>query len=108
MNCPIEPSENRVVLLPDTTEEQTAGGIYIPEVAKENQKTATVLAIGPKCEFYQPGDHVLHTKYAGTEVELDRVTYLTVREDELIGRIPAKVAVESSAPAADPEDSEDR
>lgn len=89
MSCQIEPSGDRVVLREDTPEEQTASGLIIPAVAQEKTKTGTVLATGPKCTFYNEGDHVAHTRYAGIEFELEGVKYTIVSEEELLGRIPA-------------------
>lgn len=87
MNCPIEPSFDRVILTEDAPEEITEGKIIIPAIAQEKTKTSRIVAVGPDCRFFRPGDHVIHTKYAGTEIEVDRVTYLIVAEIELQGKL---------------------
>ena len=74
-------------------EEKTASGIFLPDTAKEKPQEGKVLAVGPgnrneKGEL-QPldvkvGDRVLFAKYGGTEVKLDGVKYLIVRESDIL------------------------
>lgn len=85
MNSPIEPIFDRVVLLEDDPKEMVAGGIVVPAIAQEKTKTATVMAVGPYVQHVKPGDHVIHTRYSGMEIEIDRKTYLIVAELELMG-----------------------
>jgi chaperonin GroES len=86
-DCPIEPSHDRVVLKEDSPEEITAGGIIIPDVGLEKTKTSRVLAIGPQAQWAKPGDHVVHTKFSGVEIEIARERYLICPEVELLGRL---------------------
>lgn len=85
--CPIEPLFDRVILKEDTPDEVTEGGIVVPAMAQEKTKTARVVAVGVDCKRVVVGDHVIHTKYSGTELELDRITYVIVPEEELLGRL---------------------
>ena len=76
----INPLDDRVVVRPNEAEETTAGGIVLPDAAKEKQQRGTVLAVGPgrllESGERSPisvkiGDQVLFGKYGGTEIEID-------------------------------------
>ena len=71
-------------------EEKTAGGIIIPDTAKEKPQKGTIIAVGPgkkKDEpmTVKPGDKVLYGKYAGTEITIDGKDYLIMRQDDIFG-----------------------
>ncbi len=81
------PTKDRVLVEPAPAEEKTAGGIIIPDTAKEKPQKGKVLAVG-KGKKDEPmtvkvGDTVLYGKYSGTEVVLDGKTYLIMREDDI-------------------------
>jgi chaperonin GroES len=89
------PLADRVAIRPDTAEETTSGGLYIPDTAKEKPRRGTVLSVGPgRFENGQnvemsvkTGDAVLYGSYAGTEITLDGEEVLIVRESDLLGCI---------------------
>jgi len=92
----IRPLQDRVVLKRWEAEKTTAGGIVIPDTAKEKPTQAEVVAVGPGKSLdngeirpmsVKPGDKVLVGKYAGTELKLDGVEYVVLREDEIFGII---------------------
>jgi len=92
----IRPLHDRVVLKRWEAEKTTAGGIVIPDTAKEKPVQAEVVAVGPGKSLdngeirpvtVKPGDKVLVGKYAGTELKLDGVEYVVMREDEIFGII---------------------
>jgi chaperonin GroES len=81
------PIKDRVLVEPALAEEKTAGGIIIPDTAKEKPQKGKVLAIG-KGKKDEPmtvkvGDTVLYGKYSGTEVIIEGKTYLIMREDDI-------------------------
>jgi len=84
----IKPLADRVLLEPAAAEEKTAGGIIIPDTAKEKPQKGTVVAVGPgkKDEpmTVKVGDSVLYGKYAGTEITIDGVNYLIMRESDIV------------------------
>jgi chaperonin GroES len=86
-----KPNEDRVLVLPAPAEEKTAGGIYLPESAKEKPQTGTVIAAGPgkKDEpmVFTPGEIVYYGKYSGTEIKLDGKDYLIMRASDILGSI---------------------
>jgi chaperonin GroES len=83
----IKPLADRVLVEPAQAEEKTAGGIIIPDTAKEKPQKGTVVAVGPgkKDEplTVKVGDEVLYGKYAGTEITIDGTNYLIMRESDI-------------------------
>jgi len=84
----IKPLADRVLVKPAPAEEKTAGGIIIPDTAKEKPQKGTVSAVGPgkKDEpmTVKVGDEVLYGKYAGTEITIDGLNYLIMRESDIV------------------------
>ncbi|MCD6520318.1 MAG: co-chaperone GroES [Anaerolineae bacterium] len=90
----LRPLADRVIVEPLEEEEVTAGGIVLPETAKEKPQKGKVLAVGPGKKDDQGkvipmdvkvGDVVLYAKYAGTEVKLDSDrTVLVLRESDVL------------------------
>ncbi len=84
----IKPLADRVVIEASAAEEKTAGGLIIPDTAKEKPQKGTVVAVGPgkKDEplTVKEGDVVLYGKYAGTEITIDGNEYLIMRESDLV------------------------
>ncbi len=87
----IKPLSDRVLILPNPAEEKTAGGLFIPDTAKEKPLAGKVIAVGPgtsevKMEVKE-GDQVLYGKYAGTEVTVDGTDYLIMRQNDIMAII---------------------
>lgn len=83
----IKPLSDRVLIEPNPAEERTAGGLYIPDTAKEKPLAGKVVAVGPgtsevKMEV-KVGDEVLYGKYAGTEVNVDGKDYIIMRQSDI-------------------------
>lgn len=81
----IQPSEGRVVVLPDPVEAKTKGGLFIPDVAKQPPSSGKVTHIGPNA-VYKVGDHVLFAKNAGVELNIDPV-HVLMREEDIYATI---------------------
>jgi len=88
------PLHDRVVVEPLENEEKTAGGIIIPDTAKEKPMQGKVIAAGPGARGedgklvpldVKKGDKVLYGKWSGTEVKLDGKTLLIMRESDIMG-----------------------
>ena len=89
-----QPLGNRVVVEPSETEEQmSAGGICIPDTAKEKPQDGQVVAIGPGKMTddgkripmdVKVGDTIVYSKYAGTEYREGETEYLVLREDDIL------------------------
>ncbi len=89
----LKPLGNRVVIEPIEQEEITAGGIVLPETAKEKPQRGNVVAVGPGDRDddgkhvaldVAEGDVVLFAKYAGTEIKVDGKKVLILRESDLL------------------------
>ena len=90
----IRPLDDRVVVQPFEAEEMTAGGIVLPDSAREKPLQGKVIATGPGKLLeksgergqmsLKKGDKVFYGKYAGTEVELDGETYVILRESDIL------------------------
>jgi len=96
MALSLKPLGDRVVVEPIEQEEVTAGGIVLPETAKEKPQQGKVLAAGPGARDedgkhiamdVKVGDKVLYAKYAGTEFKLDGKKLLILRESDLLAII---------------------
>jgi chaperonin GroES len=92
----IRPLQDRVIVKRVDEEEKTAGGIIIPDSAKEKPMEGEVVAVGNGkvlengtkiAPDVKAGDRVLFGKYAGTEVKIDGVEHLIMREDDILGII---------------------
>jgi chaperonin GroES len=100
------PLHDRVVVKRIDAEEKTAGGIIIPDTAKEKPQTGEVIAVGPGGRDetgkltpidVKVGDHVLFGKWSGTEVKLDGVDYLIMKESDIMGVLEGSVAKKKAA-----------
>jgi chaperonin GroES len=84
----ITPLHDRVIVKPAPAEEKTAGGIIIPDTAKEKPQRGSVVAAGPgkKDEpmTVKTGDTVLYGKYSGTEITIEGHDYLIMRESDIL------------------------
>ncbi len=87
MSVNVKPLSDRVLVEPAPAEEKTAGGIIIPDTAKEKPQKGTVVAVGEgkKDEpiTVKVGDSVLYGKYSGTELSVDGKDYLIMRESDI-------------------------
>lgn len=84
----IKPLSDRVLIEPAKAEEVTAGGIIIPDSAKEKPLKGTVKAVGQgtkdEAMVLKEGDKVLYGKYAGTEIEVDGNKWLMMRQSDVL------------------------
>jgi chaperonin GroES len=92
----IKPLQDRIIVKRIEEEEKTKGGIIIPDSAKEKPMEGEIVAVGPGkvldngtrvAPSVKAGDRVLFGKYAGTEVKIDGVEHLIMREDDILGII---------------------
>ncbi len=96
----IRPLYDRIVVKRiESDVEKTSGGLFIPDTAKEKPQEAEVVAVGKGKRMedgkivpmdVQAGDRILFGKYSGSEIKIDGVEYLIMREDEVLGVIEKK------------------
>ena len=88
MSVNIQPLADRVVIEAAPAETKTASGIIIPDNAQEKPQKGTILAVGngkPEEPLtVKVGDTVLHGKYSGTDLNLDGVDYMIMRESDIL------------------------
>ncbi|MFZ5907824.1 MAG: co-chaperone GroES [Nitrospirota bacterium] len=89
-----KPLRDRLFVKYSTEEEKTAGGLYIPDTAKEKPQKGTVVAVGPgritddgkrQAMEVKVGDIVLFEKYSGSKIKIDDEEYLIIREEDILG-----------------------
>ena len=87
----IKPLADRVLVKPADGEQKTVSGIIIPDNAKEKPSKGEVIAVGTGTKdeemVVKTGDTVLYGKYAGTEVEVDGVKYLIMRQSDILATV---------------------
>tara|TARA_R110001592_G_scaffold307299_2_gene580640 strand:+ start:147825 stop:148100 length:276 start_codon:yes stop_codon:yes gene_type:complete len=87
MSVNIKPLADRVLIEPAAAEEKTAGGIFIPDTAKEKPQRGTIVAVGNGTKdepmTVKVGDTVLYGKYAGTELQYEGADYLIMKESDI-------------------------
>ena len=100
------PLHDRVVVKRIESDEKTAGGIIIPDTAKEKPQTGEVVSVGPGGRDesgklipidVKKGDTVLFGKWSGTEVKIDGVEYLIMKESDIMGVMDETVARKKAA-----------
>ena len=91
MSINIKPLADRVLIEPAAAETTTASGIIIPDNAQEKPQRGTVVAVGPgkkdEPTTVKVGDTVLYGKYSGTDLNLDGVDYMIMREVDILAII---------------------
>jgi chaperonin GroES len=100
------PLHDRVVVERIDAEERSSGGIIIPDTAKEKPSQGEVIAVGPGGRDengklipidVKPGDRVLFGKWSGTEVKIDGVEYLIMKESDIMGVLEGGTASKKKA-----------
>lgn len=101
----LQPSGWRILVRVSDLQEKTAGGVYIPDMAKANERNlssiGTIVALGPLA-YTRPdlgmdtpwcgvGDHVIFGRYAGSRVEIDGKEYRLMNDDEVLATIPPEL-----------------
>jgi chaperonin GroES len=100
------PLHDRVVVRRIDAEAKTAGGIIVPDTAKEKPQQGELIAVGPGRRDeagklipidVKPGDRVLFGKWSGTEVKIDGVEYLIMNEGDIMGVLAEAVSRKKAA-----------
>jgi chaperonin GroES len=95
MAVKLQPLADRLVVKPTQKEEMTKGGIYLPDTAKEKPQEGEVVAVGPGrmtdegkriAMELQVGDKVIYSKYGGSEIKVDDVEMIILRESDILAK----------------------
>ena len=92
----LKPLDDRIVVQPLEAEEKTAGGLYLPDTAKEKPQRGTVIAVGPGklldcgnrgAMSVAIGDEVIYGKYSGSDIEVDGHEIKILRETDVLAKV---------------------
>jgi chaperonin GroES len=92
----LKPLDDRIVVQPLEAEEKTAGGLYLPDTAKEKPQRGTVIAVGPGklldcgnrgAMSVTIGDEVIYGKYSGSDIEVDGHEIKILRETDVLAKV---------------------
>jgi chaperonin GroES len=95
MAANLQPLADRLVVKPIQKEEMTKGGIYLPDTAKEKPQEGEVIAVGPGRMTdegrripmdLKVGDTVIYSKYGGSEIKIDNVEMIILRESDILAK----------------------
>jgi chaperonin GroES len=91
----LQPLADRLVVKPTQKEEKTKGGIFLPDTAKEKPQEGEVIAVGPGrmtdegkriAMDLKVGDQVIYSKYGGSEIKIDDVEMIILRESDILAK----------------------
>ena len=95
MAAKLQPLADRVLVKPIEKEEKTKSGIYLPDTAKEKPQEGEIMAVGPGKMTddgkripldLKVGDRVIYAKYGGTEIKVDEVELIILRESDILAK----------------------
>lgn len=95
MAAKLQPLADRLVVKPMQKEEVTKGGIILPDTAKEKPQEGEIVAVGPGritddgkriAMDLKAGDRVIYSKYGGSEIKIDDVEYIILRESDILAK----------------------
>lgn len=87
MSSVINPLGDRVVAVREKAQEKTASGLYLPDSLKEKPVTAEVVAVGPDATQVKKGDKIVYKEYSTTELKINDVEYLIVKEEDILATV---------------------
>lgn len=87
MSSPIKPLADRVVAVREKAQEKTASGLYLPDSSKEKPVVAEVVAVGPEAKAVKNGDKIVYKEYSTTELKINDVEYLIVKEEDILATV---------------------
>ncbi len=85
MGTKFKPLKDRVFVSYTAELEKTAGGLYIPETAKEKPQSGKVEAVGDEVKSLKVGDTILFDRYSGSKINIESVEYLIIKEEDVLG-----------------------
>lgn len=81
---PLKPLGERIVATREEAATKTASGLYLPETAKEKSQIAKVVAVGKDVKEIKAGERIIVREYSTTDVKVDSVEYLIVKEEDVM------------------------
>jgi len=87
MNTPIKPLADRVVAVREAAQTKTASGLLLPDNAKQKPVMAMVVSVGPDVKQVKKGDTILYGEYSTTEIKIEGIEYLIVKEEDILATL---------------------
>jgi chaperonin GroES len=87
MSTPIKPLADHLLAVRQEPQTKTASGIYLPDTSKDKPAVANVIAIGPDVKHVSVGDKIVYKEYATTELKIDDIEYLIVKEEDVLATV---------------------
>ncbi|HXH26651.1 MAG TPA: co-chaperone GroES [Candidatus Acidoferrum sp.] len=87
MSTPLKPFADRVVAVKEVQNKTTSSGLYLPDSAKEKSAIAKVVAVGADVKEVKTGDKIIYKEYSTTEIKIDGIEYLLVREEDVLAKV---------------------
>jgi chaperonin GroES len=84
MSTPLQPLADYVVTVAEDAKTKTSSGLFLPDNAAEKPKTAKVVAVGKDVKQVKNGDRVVYKSYSTTEVKVDNIEYILVKEEDIL------------------------
>ncbi len=85
MSVKFKPLKDRVFASYTEEMTKTAGGLYIPDSAKEKPQSGKVEAVGDDVKSLKVGDKILFDRYSGSKINIDNIEYLIIKEEDVLG-----------------------
>jgi chaperonin GroES len=85
MSVKFKPLKDRVFASYTEELSKTAGGLYIPDSAKEKPQSGKVEAVGDDVKSLKVGDKILFDRYSGSKINIDNIEYLIIKEEDVLG-----------------------
>ncbi len=87
MSVPIQPVADYVVAQPVEAATKTASGLYLPGGAQEKPKVVKVVAVGKTVKAVKVGDQIIYKGYSETQIKIDSVEYVLIKEEDIIATV---------------------
>ncbi len=87
MSVPIQPVADYVVAQTEEVATKTASGLYLPGGSQEKPKVAKIVAVGKEVHDLKVGDKIIYKSYSQTEIKVDGVEYLLVKEEDVLATV---------------------
>ncbi len=87
MSVPIQPLADYIVAQAEEAATKTASGLYLPGGSQEKPSVAKVVAVSPHVQQVKVGDKIIYKSYSNTDVKIDGVAYILVREEDIMATV---------------------
>jgi chaperonin GroES len=87
MSTDLKPLGDNVIAVAEEAKNKTASGLYLPDAAKEQPKTAKIVAVGPQAKQVKNGERIIYKSYSTTDVKVGDTEYIIVKEEDILATV---------------------